>query len=59
MRRRRELVVTDLLALVLLSTILLAGWWDAALFGLAVLVIMNLIVLIRERSAGSRGDGTE
>jgi hypothetical protein len=57
MKRRRELIVTNLLALSVLLVVLLVGWWDAAAFGLAVLVIMDLIVVLRERSAHSKKDG--
>ncbi len=56
MKRRRELIVTNLLALSVLLVVLLVGWWDAAAFGLAVLVIMDLIVVLRERSGHSKKD---
>jgi hypothetical protein len=49
MKRRRELIVTNLLAMVVLLAVLLVGWWDAAAFGLAVLVILDLMALLRER----------
>lgn len=56
MKRRRELIVTNLLALSVLLVVLLVGWWDAAAFGLAVLVIMDLIVVLRERSGHAKKD---
>jgi len=34
-----------------ISQALAAGWRDAAAFGLAVLIILNLLVILRERSA--------
>ena len=58
MKRRRDLIVTNLVALVVLLAALLAGWREAAAFGLAVLAVLNLIVLIRERQARSE-DETE
>jgi hypothetical protein len=59
MQRRRELIVTNLLSLFVLLIALLAGWWDAAAFGLAVLVVMDLMVLIRERWARHKKDGEQ
>ena len=56
MRNRRALIVANLIAVPVLLAVLVAGWWDAAAFGLAVLVIMDLLVLLRERSARSRGE---
>jgi len=43
------LVITNLLSLLVVAAALAAGWRQEALFGLAVLAIMDLIVLIRER----------
>ena len=59
MRRRRDLIVTNVLALAILIVVALAGWWDAALFGLGVLVFMDLLVLFRSRFGRSRGDSEE
>lgn len=56
MKRRRELIVTNVLALAILLVAVAIGWWDAALFGLGVLVVMDLLVLVRERTGGSRVD---
>jgi Zn-dependent protease with chaperone function len=56
MKRRRELIVTNLLALVVLLAVLLVGWWDAAAFGLAVLVILDLMALLRERFSRRKED---
>lgn len=56
MKRRRELVVTNILALLVLFIAVLAGWGDAAAFGLAVLVIMDLMVMLRERTDRHKED---
>jgi hypothetical protein len=56
MKRHRDLIVTNGVALLVLLVALLAGWQEAAIFGLAVLVVLNLIVLIRERQARSEND---
>jgi hypothetical protein len=39
-----------------LLIVLLIGWWEAAAFGLAVLLMMDLMVLIRERQARCKDD---
>jgi uncharacterized membrane protein YhaH (DUF805 family) len=60
MQRWRDLVVTNVVALVLLLVVFLINWREAAAFGLAVLVIMDLMVIIRKRGARSdaeKGDG--
>jgi hypothetical protein len=49
MKRKRDLLLTNLLSLFVLLAALLAGWWEAALFGLAVLVVMDLLAVLRER----------
>lgn len=59
MQRRRDLIVTNVLALVVLLVVLLLGWVEEAAFGLAVLVIMDLLILLRERAARSDKDKTE
>jgi hypothetical protein len=56
MKRRRDLIVTNGAALLVLLIALLAGWHEAAAFGLTILVVLNLIVLIRERQARSERD---
>lgn len=56
MKRHRELIVTNLVALLVLLAALLLGWKEAAAFGLAVLIVMDLMVLIRERQARSKND---
>ena len=50
MKHRRELIVTNVLALLVLVIALIAGWRDAAAFGLAVLVMMDLMIVVRTRS---------
>lgn len=54
MRNRRALIAANLMAVPVLLAVLVAGWWDAAAFGSVVLAIMDLLVLLRERSARSR-----
>ena len=49
MKRKRDFVITNVLAALVLIAALLAGWRQAALFGLAVLVIMDLMALLSER----------
>jgi hypothetical protein len=53
MKRKRELIVTNILALVVIVSALVAGWWEAALFGLAVLLLMDLMAIFREWGARS------
>ena len=57
MKRPRELIVTNVLALLVLLVVLLLGWREAAAFGLAVLLILDLMVVIRERVPRSDDDG--
>jgi hypothetical protein len=54
----RDLILANLAGLLVLLAALLAGWYDEALFGLAVLVILDLMVLLRQRLSGPR-DGDE
>ena len=56
MKRRRELIVTNVVVLVVLLAVSLVGWWDAAAFGLTVLVILDLMALLRERLSRRRED---
>lgn len=56
MKRRRQFVVTNILALLVLLIAVLVGWGDAAAFGLAVLVIMDLMVMLRERTDRHKED---
>ena len=57
MKSRRDLIVANLAALFLLLVVLLIGWWQEALFGLAVLGLLDLMVLLRGRQAHTE-DGT-
>jgi hypothetical protein len=52
-KRKRDLIVTNVLALVVILSALVAGWGEAALFGLVVLLVMDLIALLRERAASA------
>lgn len=56
MKRKREFIVTNAAALLVLFLVLLLGWREAAAFGLAVLVMMDLLVVVRERVAQSNED---
>jgi membrane protein implicated in regulation of membrane protease activity len=58
-KRRRDLIVTNVAAVAVLLVALLLGWWEAAAFGLAVLVLMDVMVLLRERMAQSDRDSEE
>jgi hypothetical protein len=51
MRHRRDLLVANLAVFLLLLIVLLIGWREAAAFGLAVLAILDLLVVLRERQA--------
>ena len=57
MKRRRYLIIANVAALLVLLFVLLIGWGQEAAFGLAVLVILDLLVLVRERSSRPR-DGS-
>ena len=49
--KARDLVLADLAGGLVLLVALLAGWRDEAAFGLAILAILNLLVILRERLA--------
>jgi len=49
MERKRELILANLLSLLIVAAALAAGWWQEALFGLAVLAVMDVLVLVRQR----------
>jgi membrane protein implicated in regulation of membrane protease activity len=49
----RELIVTNMLALLVLLVALLLGWWEAAAFGLAVLIFLDLMAILRGRQPRS------
>jgi membrane protein implicated in regulation of membrane protease activity len=51
MIHRRDLFVANLAAVVVLLVVLLLGWWEAAAFGLAVLMLLDLMVVLRGRQA--------
>ena len=56
MRHFRDLIIANLLALLVLLIVLLIGWWEEAAFGLAVLFVLDLLVVLRERQARSDHD---
>jgi hypothetical protein len=47
----RELLVANGVALLVLVLVMFLGWREAAAFGLATLVILNLLVGLRGRQA--------
>jgi hypothetical protein len=49
MEGKGRLVIANLMSLLVVVAALAAGWQVEALFGLAVLAVMDLIVLIRQR----------
>lgn len=51
--RRRDLILANGAGLVVLAVALLLRWWEAAAFGLGVLLILDILVLFRERSSRS------
>lgn len=59
MRGRRDLVLANGAALLLLLIVVLVGWWQEAAFGLAVLVILDLMILLRGRLARAEGKNDE
>ena len=73
MRVPRELVLANGAALLVLIFVMVLGWREAAAFGLATLVIMNVLVILRGHQArsavapeepdeppeGTEGDGHE
>jgi hypothetical protein len=46
---RRELFAANGVGLLVLLVVLWLGWREEAVFGLVVLVIMDLLVIVRER----------
>jgi len=59
MENKGRLIVANLLSLLVVAAALAAGWRVEALFGLAVLAVMDLIVLIRQRFGGRDKDRQE
>ena len=59
MENKGRLIVANLLSLLVVAAALAAGWRVEALFGLAVLAVMDLIVLIRQRFGGRDRDQQE
>jgi membrane protein implicated in regulation of membrane protease activity len=49
LKRWQDLIVANVAAFLVLVFVLVLGWQEAAAFGLAVLVIMDLLALIRAR----------
>lgn len=48
MKRRRDLLLTNAAAAIVLLVVLAIGWGDAALFGLGVLIVMDIFVVVAE-----------
>jgi hypothetical protein len=59
MKSRRDLIVANLVALSVLLIALLAGWKEAAALGLAILVVMDLLVLLRGQQVRSEDDSEQ
>jgi hypothetical protein len=59
LRGRRDLILANLAGVAVLLLALVAGWREAAAFGLAVLAILNLMVILRERMSGPGNDRKE
>jgi len=59
MNHRRDLIVANLAALLVLLFVLLLGWRQEAAFGLAVLAILDLMVILRGRGAHTGGGSQE
>jgi type IV secretory pathway TrbD component len=55
-RRRRDLLLANGAALAVVVAALLLRWWEAAAFGLGVLLILDILVLVRERALRARGE---
>jgi Flp pilus assembly protein TadB len=56
MQRRRDLIVANGAGLLVVVVALLLGWREAAAFGLAVLLILDVMVLVRGRPGRRRRD---
>lgn len=59
MQHRRDLFVTNMVALAVLLAALLVGWREAAAIGLGVLILLDLMVLFRGHPARPRDDRKE
>lgn len=59
MESKGRLILTNALSLLVVLAALAAGWRQEALFGLAVLAVMDLIVMIRHRLGRRNKDGQE
>ena len=55
----RDLLLADLAGCLVLLAALAAGWRDAAAFGLAILIILNLLAILRERLARADKESKE
>lgn len=56
MRLPRDLLVANAVALLVLLVVLIVGWREAAAFGLAVLLILDLLVVLRGRQPRADDD---
>lgn len=57
MTLRREMLLANLAGLLVLLVALLLGWWEAAAFGLIVLIFLDLMVILRGRQTRRDGNG--
>jgi hypothetical protein len=57
--RWRDLIVANLASLLLLLVVLLLGWRQEAAFGLAVLLFLDLLALLRSRRQAPPQAGTD
>jgi hypothetical protein len=58
-KRRQDLILANLAGAAVVLLALVAGWREAAAFGLAVLAILDLMVLLREKVGGPGDDRKE
>jgi hypothetical protein len=59
MKRMRDLLLANGAGLLVVLAAYLLGWREAATYGLVVLALLDLIVLVRERSRPGRDGGND
>jgi type IV secretory pathway TrbD component len=50
MKPGRDLIVANGAALLIVAIALVLGWYEAGAFGLVILAVLDLMILIRQRS---------